>query len=88
MKCPCCKYEQRDTVHGYVDVEKVIKSGKRKGETKVVKEWRVIEQPVGDNEFESIRVVAVFDGGWGGSYSGDLHLIICPKCGVTFKEII
>jgi len=82
MQCPCCKYEQKDFVAGYVDVEKVIRSGKRKGKTRLVKEWRVIEQPVGDEEFERVNVIATVK--CSGSY--DLVLNVCPKCGATFKD--
>lgn len=87
MKCPCCKYEYKDSVTGYVDVEKVIKSGKHKGETKIVKEWRVIEQPVGDEEFSEVKVVAISSSEWSRGESYNFYLTICPKCGVAFKEI-
>lgn len=82
MKCPCCKYEYKEVEYGFIDVEKKIKSGKRKGETKVVKEWTTIEQSIGDIEFFSLKVPTVNNYGM-----DDVDLNICPKCGIVFKEV-
>lgn len=92
MKCPCCKYEYRDAEFVTKEVIKKITRGKNKGKDKVqlTHEW---VEPIGDEMFYAIQVIT--EASLGQNYYGSgmildinsTHLYVCPKCGVTFKEI-
>lgn len=86
MKCPCCKYEQKDSIEGYVDVEKTITSGKNKGKTKIIKEWKIIEESIGEEPFQEINILAI-ENNWDRASTTNLFLNICPKCGTAFKDV-
>ena len=87
MKCPCCKYEYVEELCGYVKEDYTIKSGKRKGQITQREVYKIVVEPVGDEEFNEVRVVAISNGSWNHGESYNLYLTICPKCGVTFKDI-
>lgn len=51
-----------------------------------MQEWRVTAQRIGDEMFDKITVVGIAKDYWGDSAARDIEFMICPKCGVVFKD--
>lgn len=91
MKCPCCKYEYIPAQFDFIVKDRMIRSGKNKGKVISEKVYAEVAEKIGDEEFKTLIVIidARFSS-WSNSLEIDTteeYLNICPKCGVTFKEI-